>query len=104
MKTRYRLAKSAKRDLQQISDYWTERAGANVALRMLTVIIETIIALSRHPKIGVVADQFGAGVRRIPAGNYIIYYRSHRSQRIEVLHVFHGAREQTKAWKNESDS
>ena len=60
--------------------------------------METLLTISGHPRAGVVADQFGASVRKFPAGKYMVYYRPY-SKGIEVLHVFHGARNQKKAWK-----
>ena len=65
---------------------------------MVGGIMETLLTISGHPRAGVVADQFGASVRKFPAGKYMVYYRPY-SKGIEVLHVFHGARNQKKAWK-----
>lgn len=59
--------------------------------------METIITLSDHPRAGVAARQFGAAVRKFPSGNYMIYYRPKRSKGIDILHVFHGARDQMEA-------
>jgi toxin ParE1/3/4 len=98
MKFRYKLARSAKRDLQEISDYWTHKAGQEVALNIITDILTTIITLSGQPRIGARSDQFGVGVRRFPAGDFMIYYRVLVSS-AEILHVFHGAQDQMKAWK-----
>jgi toxin ParE1/3/4 len=102
MRSRYRLARSARRNLQQISDYWVNEAGEEVALRIVTGILEPIAALAEHPRAGLAAEQFGASVRKFPAGRYMIYYRPSRSNRIEILHVFHGARDQRKAWRDEA--
>ena len=99
MRFSFKLARSAKRNLQEISDYWMARAGEDVALRIVTGILETIITLSSQPKAGAPAVQFGEGVRKIAAGNYIIYYRLRASTAVEILHVFHGARDQQKAWQ-----
>jgi plasmid stabilization system protein ParE len=100
MKFRYKLARSAKRDLQGISDYWTDKAGPNTALKILTGILETIITISGQPRIGVKADQFGVGVRKFPAGRYVIYYRENDLRGIEILHVFHSAQNQRMAWRD----
>ena len=97
MRFRYRLSASARRDLQEISDYWTSEAGEEVALRLITALLETVITISRQPKAGVAAESFGAGVRKFPAGNYMLYYRVYRAG-IEILHVFHGKRDQLAAW------
>ena len=98
MTAAYKLASSARRDLQEISNYWISEAGEDVALRVMSGVIETVITISRHPRAGVAADQFGAGVRKFPAGRYLIYYRPY-SKGIEILHVFHGSRNQAKAWR-----
>ena len=95
----YRLSRSARRDLEEISDYWTERAGRDVALRIISAIIETILLLSQQQKMGRAVEEFGPGVRRFPSRRYVIYYRVSRS-RIQVLHVFHGSRDQRKAWSD----
>jgi toxin ParE1/3/4 len=98
----YKITASARTNLQEIADYWTSRVSEDVALRILTRIMETIITLSGQPRAGVGAGQFGAGVRKFPAGDYMIYYRPDRSSKgIQVLHVFHGARDQKKAWRGE---
>ncbi|MGH9326125.1 MAG: type II toxin-antitoxin system RelE/ParE family toxin [Terriglobia bacterium] len=94
----YRLARTARRNLQEISDYWTAEAGPEAALKVLNAVMETIIALSSQPRAGVVAEQFGKGVRKLPAGKYMIYYRAPKPTQVEILHVFHGAREQRRAW------
>lgn len=101
MRFRYKLARSAKRNLQEISDYWTAQAGEDVTLRVVTGILETIITLSSQPKAGAAAEQFGEGVRKFAAGKYIVYYRLRAPKAIEILHVFHGARDQGKAWQGE---
>jgi plasmid stabilization system protein ParE len=101
MKLRYVLTRSARRDLQQISDYWTAEAGEDAAMRIVAGILETIIMISGLPRMGIAAAQFGERVRKFPAGNYMIYYRADRSRRIQILHVFHGSRHQSKAWGDE---
>jgi toxin ParE1/3/4 len=93
----YRLARAARRDLQEISDYWTFKAGEDVASRVVAGVIETVIVISHHPQAGVAAAQFGDRVRKFPAGKYMIYYRPY-TKGIAILHVFHGARHQAKSW------
>jgi ABC-2 type transport system ATP-binding protein len=75
MRFNYKLSRSARRNLQEISDYWMTEAGEGVALRIATDILETIITLSSQPRAGAPAEQFGEGVRKFAAGKYIIYYR-----------------------------
>jgi plasmid stabilization system protein ParE len=98
MKAVCRLARAARRDLQEIADYWTAEAGEKQAAQVIGDVVETLVTLAGHPGAGVAADQFGIRVRKFPAGKYMAYYRPY-SQGIEILHVFHGARNQKKAWK-----
>ena len=102
MRFNYHLSRAARRNLQEISDYWTAQAGEGAALRFVTGILETIITLSSRPRAGVPAEQFGEGVRKLAAGKYIIYYRLRPTRAVEVLHVFHGARDRQKAWLGEA--
>ncbi|MGA2591843.1 MAG: type II toxin-antitoxin system RelE/ParE family toxin [Bryobacteraceae bacterium] len=102
MRFNYRLSRSAKRNLQEISGYWVAQTGEDVTLRIVTGILETIITLSSQPRAGAPAGQFGDGVRKFAAGKYIIYYRLHPPSTVEALHVFHGARDQRKAWLGKS--
>ena len=96
MTATYRLVRSARRDLQEISDYWVSEAGEGPALKVIGGVIETIVTISRHPGAGVPAEQFGVGVRKFPTGKYMVYYRIY-SGGIEILHVFNGARDQAAA-------
>jgi toxin ParE1/3/4 len=93
-----KLAGSARRDLQEVSNFWTSQVGEEIALRVVSGVMETIITMSGQRRAGVAADQFGARVRKFPAGKYMVYYRPH-VKGIEILHVFRGARDQKKAWK-----
>jgi plasmid stabilization system protein ParE len=102
MRPKYKLARAARENLREISEYWADEAGPDAALEVVSGVIETIIILSGQPRAGVAAERFGAGVRKFPAGKYMIYYRLYGSRGIEILHVFHGAREQRKAWKPKS--
>ena len=94
----YRLARTATRDLQEISGFLEAEAGADLATGIVAGVIQTILTISRHPGAGVAASQFGPGVRKFPAGKYVIYYRQY-SRGIEILHVFHGARSQMRVWR-----
>ncbi|HJZ98093.1 MAG TPA: type II toxin-antitoxin system RelE/ParE family toxin [Candidatus Solibacter sp.] len=94
----YRLTRSAKRDLREISDYWVENAGPDAAFRIVSGIFETIIALTYMPEGGHLMESFGEGVRRFPVAKYLVYYRPVRGV-VEILHIFHGARDQRTAWK-----
>jgi len=94
---RYRVSTDAEQDLAEIFLYWAKRAGLRVADRLIDSITERFWLLGEHPDAGVSAEDVAAGVKCFPAGKYLIYYRRTR-RGIDILHVFHGARDQAQAF------
>jgi plasmid stabilization system protein ParE len=95
--SRYRLSKDAERDLIEIARYIAEKASLDVAERVLSEIVESIIVIAANPAIGRKEERYGKGMLSFPLQRYKIYYRARRGG-IVVLHIFHGARDQKKAW------
>jgi toxin ParE1/3/4 len=81
--------------LDEIFVYWATRASLEVADRLVETLEEHFALLAESPEIGRRCAEIAAGVRCFPAGNYLIYYRKVRGS-VQILHVFHGARDQTK--------
>ena len=96
---RYHVSKDAERELDEIFVYWAERASLTVADRLVDAIMERFWLLGQYPGSGRTCDEIAPGVRCFPAGPYLIYYRKDR-RGIEIAHIFHGARDQRKAWRN----
>ena len=94
----FRVLPGAQRDLNEIFVYWAERAGLSISDRLIESITERFWLLGQFPKIGKTATDVARGVRFFPAGEYLIYYRVSR-RTIDVLHVFHGARDQNRAFR-----
>jgi toxin ParE1/3/4 len=94
---RYRVSRAAAQDLEEIFHYWHNRAGTETAGRIIDRICERFWLLGQHPAAGKTQPQIAPGVRCFPAGKYLIYYRRTRSG-TDILHIFHGAREQGKAF------
>jgi plasmid stabilization system protein ParE len=97
---RLRVAQKAIQDLDGIYLYWARRAGLEVADRLLDALEEHSALLGDHPQFGRKCPEIAPGVLVFPAGEYLIYYRRKRKI-IEILHVFHGARDQRKALPTE---
>jgi toxin ParE1/3/4 len=95
---RYRVTRQAERDLDEIYLYWAKRASPEVADRLIDGIVDRFWLLGEHPDAGKPSEDVAAGVKCFPAGKYLIYYRSAR-RRTDILHVFHGARDQERAFK-----
>ncbi len=94
---RYRVSKDAEQDLAEIFLYWAKRAGLTVADRLIDSVTERFWLLGEYPNAGTSAEEIAPGVRCFPAGKYLIYYRKTR-RRIDILHIFHGARDQMLAF------
>jgi toxin ParE1/3/4 len=95
---RYRVLKDAERDLDAIFLYWAERASLQAADRLVDAITERFWLLGEHPEVGRSCPDIARGVRCFPAGRYLIYYRKLR-RGVEILHIFHGARDRKAAGK-----
>lgn len=93
---RYRVGKGAERDLDEIFAYWAERASPEVADRIIDGVVERFGLLGEYPEAGRSSKDIAAGVKCFPAGRYLIYYRRTR-RGTDILHVFHGARDQREA-------
>jgi toxin ParE1/3/4 len=96
----YRVAKDAERDLDEIFLYWA-KAGLKVADRLIDNITDRFWLFGEYPEAGRPAGEAGIGVKCFPAGKYLIYYRKTRKG-TDILHIFHGAQDQKRAFKKTS--
>ncbi|MBZ5706134.1 MAG: type II toxin-antitoxin system RelE/ParE family toxin [Acidobacteriia bacterium] len=99
---RYRVTRDAEQDLDEIHLYWAKRAGLEAADRLIDSLVDRFWLLGEYPDAGRPSEDIAAGVRCFPAGTYLIYYRVTR-RRTDILHVFHGARDQRQAYKTKKD-
>lgn len=95
---RVRLTAAARRELKEIFVYWAERANVEVADKLIEMITERFSLPARFPEAGRRCEEIAPGVRSLPAGDYIVYYRKVRST-ISILHILHGARDQRRAFQ-----
>jgi len=95
----FHVTKKAERELDQIFVYCAQRAGVDVADRLIDSIEERFALLGDYPFVGRKCDELAPGVLRFPAGEYLIYYCKKRGM-IQILHVLHGARDQKRAFKD----
>jgi len=94
---RYRVSADAERDLEEIFLYWASRASLVTADRVVDRITDRFWLLGEHPDAGKPAGDIAVGVKCFPAGKYLIYYRKTR-RGTDILHIFHGARDQRTAF------
>jgi|SRR5271166_1561575 len=95
---RFRIAKSARLELDEIFAAWSERATLQVAERLIDGITERFWLIRRFPQSGKLASHIAPGLRCFPAGKYLIYY-SLSPGALNILHIFHGARDQRQAFR-----
>jgi toxin ParE1/3/4 len=95
---RFRVSSNAEQDLAEIFLYWAKRAGLKVADRLIDSITDRFWLLGEQPDAVVSSEDIAAGVRCFPAGKYLIYYRKTR-RGTDILHIFHGARDQMLAFR-----
>lgn len=95
---RYRVTRQAEQDLGEIYLYWAKRANLEVAGRLIDNITGRFWLIGEHPDAGRPAEDVAAGIKCLAAGKYLIYYRAMR-RKIDILHIFHGARDQRPAFQ-----
>ena len=80
-------------DLKEIVDYLTDRAGPEIASRIGNELLDRALEVERNPFIGQMVLQ-RQGVRKVLRHSYLIYYDVNETRQIvEVLRIWHGARD-----------
>jgi toxin ParE1/3/4 len=93
-----RFSEQAERDLVEIGNFIARDNPANAA-RFIARLEEHCNLLTRHPLIGRVRDDLLPGLRSLPFGRYIIFYRLMDGV-VEIVRVFHAARDLRRALRN----
>jgi toxin ParE1/3/4 len=99
----YRVSKDAQQDLDEIFLYWAKRAGLRATERLVDSITGRFWILGEHPDAGRFCEDIAVNVRCFAAGKYLIYYRKTR-RGTDILHIFHAARDQKRAFKRAGKS
>ena len=71
--------------------------NAPAAARFYALLHEKFGALAVTPGMGVASDHIDRGTRKVPVGEYLIYYRPGRD-RLLICRVLHGKRRQKQAY------
>ena len=78
------------KDLNEISDYIALDSPKR-ALSFTNEIRQRCLALGDVPESGAVRSEFGANIRSVPFGRYVIFYIIY-PDRVRIVRVLHGAR------------
>lgn len=82
---------AAAADLEEIGDFIAQDNPLR-AISFLQELQARCARLARNPGIGTARPELGDGVRSMPHGRYLIFYRS-RDAVLRVERVLHGARD-----------
>lgn len=90
----HRVAPQAVADLDNIWYYVAKESGSvEIANRLIDSITRRFFLLASHPYLGRARDDdFGAGSRSFPAGEYVIVYCVENGD-VLILRVAHGRRD-----------
>lgn len=83
--------KEAEADLEEIWDF-IAMDSPEIACRFLRALNEHISNLTQNPKIGRERGDLAVGLRSVPFGSYVIFYRPQKDS-IEIARVLHGSRD-----------
>lgn len=89
--TSYRLSPEALADLREIGD-WIARGSPARAVSFIAELRGRFGRLAGMPLTGRSREEMGAGIRSVPYGAYVIFYRPTGSG-IDVVRVVHGRRD-----------
>lgn len=96
MRIRVELGVRAEDDLEEIGAYLQREAGRRTADSVTQNILQTIILLEEHPRLGVSREDLGANRRLLIIRSYVAIYeigRDERGEYVSVLRIAHGARD-----------
>ena len=91
MRRRLAISSDAETDLLLIWVYHAEKSE-RAAKRIRKEIVSKYNLLLQYPMAGRSRDELQVGLRSLPVGNHVIFYRE-IEDRIEILRVLHGAQD-----------
>ncbi len=93
-----RVSSAAERDLDDIWHYVANNSGSvERANKFVDAITRRLSVLAHSPKAGTVRAEIDVGLRGLPVGDYIVYYRE-RKRWVVISRIIHGNRDQDAAY------
>ena len=93
-----RVSAAAERDLEDIWNYVTVNSGSvDRANKFVDAIARRLSVLAHSPKAGTARTEIDVGLRGLPIGDYIVYYRENKRWVI-ISRIIHGSRDQDAAY------
>jgi toxin ParE1/3/4 len=92
--TRVRLTRTARRDLDEIRRFTSERWGRAQWLRYVATLSDALLRIAREPLSGTKRDSLFEGLRSVSVEKHLIFYRptEHARGQIVVVRIIHQSR------------
>lgn len=87
----YELSDPARDDLDEIFAYISED-DESAALAIVIRVLDLCSRLAAHPRMGRTRDELQEGLRSIPLGTFIVFYRIWAGK-VVITRVLHAARD-----------
>ena len=87
--TRFLLTPAARADLDSIWDYTVERWGVDQAERYVLAIRDVCLALAQGVLPDGDAGHVRPGLRKVPSGAHILYFRRRGDGTAEIIRILH---------------
>lgn len=84
----YELSLAAEQDLRDIFDYTVEEFDLIQAEKYTLAFEDLFVTLTTNPESGKTRNEIKAGLRSIPKGVHIVFYRI-LSDRIRIVRILH---------------
>jgi len=78
-------------DLAEIWD-WIAVDDVQAADRVLADLQRTLTRIGEHPELGRARPELMPGLRSLPCGRYVVFYRA-RDALVEIVRILHGNRD-----------
>ena len=96
-------APAAERDADDIWDYYSLNASADVAIKMINKIEAAADRVAAHPFHGRSRNDVRPGLRSVLVHPYIIFYRVGRGE-VEIVRVLHERRNLSAIFRDEGNA
>ncbi len=90
--SRFRFTSAASEDLHEIIEYLAGEGSPEVARRFVQGLSERCQSLADMPSIGRRREELSPGLRSVPEGSYVVFYRP-ADDGVQIVRVLHGARD-----------
>ena len=90
--SRFRFTSAASEDLREIVEYLAAEGSPETARRFVQGLTERCQSLADMPGIGRRREELSPGLRSVPEGGYVIFYRT-AEDGVQIVRVLHGARD-----------